>query len=162
MIAEASGAIITSTAVNRSSVSQDSRSVSTRPMKIGGQDSHGVKSSSTTMPPGSIRSTIESTPTAEGVPESRNSSENGPMSCSVDQSAASTSTWSSSAKISCAEPASLASSSADRIRMSPSRTPERSHAVPTPQPVPNSASVPPRVAASAASSRPVSLRQNDT
>ena len=38
----------------------------------------------------------------------------------------------------------------------------RSQAVPTPQPVPNSARVPPRVAASAASRRPVSLRQNDT
>ena len=35
-------------------------------------------------------------------------------------------------------------------------------AVPTPQPVPNSAIVPPRVAASAASSRPVSLRQKET
>ena len=34
--------------------------------------------------------------------------------------------------------------------------------MPTPQPVPNSASVPVRVAASVASSRPVSLRQNDT
>ena len=44
----------------------------------------------------------------------------------------------------------------------PPRTPERSQAVPTPQPVPNSAIVPARVAASVASSRPVSLRQNET
>ena len=44
----------------------------------------------------------------------------------------------------------------------PPRTPQRSQAVPTPQPVPNSASVPLRVAARVASSRPVSLRQNDT
>ena len=44
----------------------------------------------------------------------------------------------------------------------PRRTPERSQAVPTPQPVPNSAIVPPRVAARVASSLPVSLRQNDT
>ena len=43
-----------------------------------GHDSHGVKSSSPTMPPGSRRSTIESTPTSSGVPESRNSRENGP------------------------------------------------------------------------------------
>ena len=43
----------------------------------------------------------------------------------------------------------------------PGRTPLRSHAVPTPLPVPNSATVPDRVAASVASSRPVSLRQND-
>ena len=57
--------------------------------------------------------------------------------------------------------ASLASSSAVTIRASP-RTPERSQAVPTPQPVPNSAIVPSRVAARVASSRPVSLRQNET
>ena len=38
----------------------------------------------------------------------------------------------------------------------------RSQAVPTPHPVPNSAMVPLRVAARVASSRPVSLRQNDT
>ena len=48
------------------------------------------------------------------------------------------------------------------IRAFSPRTPERSQAVPTPQPVPNSAIVPSRVAASIASSRPVSLRQNDT
>src|SRR3954447_23215753 len=46
--------------------------------------------------------------------------------------------------------------------VAPARTPDRSHAVPTPQPVPNSAIVPWRVAASAASNRPVSLRQKDT
>src|SRR5205085_4257134 len=57
--------------------------------------------------------------------------------------------------------ASFSSSSAERI-IAPSRAPERSHAVPTPHPVPNSAMVPVRVAASAASSRPVSLRQKDT
>src|SRR3954464_15450993 len=55
----------------------------------------------------------------------------------------------------------FASSSAERICV-PGRTPDRSHAVPTPQPVPNSAMVPPRVAASVANRRPVSLRQNDT
>ena len=80
----------------------------------------------------------------------------------MDQSAASTSTSGSSAKISVAALASLASSSAVTIRAFSPRTPERSQAVPTPQPVPNSAIVPSRVAASIASSRPVSLRQNDT
>ena len=54
------------------------------------------------------------------------------------------------------------SSAAVTIRAFSPRTPERSQAVPTPQPVPNSAIVPSRVAASIASSRPVSLRQNDT
>ena len=84
------------------------------------------------------------------------------MSSSVDQSAASTSTWSSSRKISAAASASFGSSSAVTIRAFSPRTPERSHAVPTPQPVPNSAMVPSRVAASIASSRPVSLRQKET
>ena len=50
----------------------------------------------------------------------------------------------------------------DGLTFGSPRTPERSHAVPTPVPVPNSAIVPLRVAASVASSRPVSLRQNDT
>ena len=49
--------------------------VSTRPPEIGGHISHGVKSSSTTMPPASTRSTTASTPTAAGSPESRKSSE---------------------------------------------------------------------------------------
>ncbi len=86
---------------------------------------------------------------------------NGARSRSVDQSAETTSTWSSSSKISAAAVASFGSSSALRIWL-PAGTPERSHAVPTPQPVPNSARVPVRVAASAASSRPVSLRQKET
>ncbi|MGB0113340.1 MAG: hypothetical protein WBP59_08995 [Ilumatobacteraceae bacterium] len=113
------------------------------------------------MPPASTRSATESTLISVGSPESRNNSENGPLSSSVDQSAESTSTCGSSAKISAAASASLAFSSAVMIRASP-RTPERSHAVPTPHPVPNSAIVPSRVAANAASSRPVSLRQNHT
>ncbi len=100
-------------------------------------------------------------PAADGLPESRNSSENGPLSTSVDQSAATTSTWGSSSKISAAALASLASSSAVTM-WAPSRTPDRSQAVPTPQPVPNSARVPSRVAARAASRRPVSLRQKET
>src|SRR5215203_2459619 len=161
MRADASGAIITSTAAKRSSLSHSSRSVSTRPAYVGGQCSHGVKSSRTTMPPSSRRSQTFSGPTAEGLPESRNSRENGPLSSSVDQSAATTSTCGSSSKISAAALASLGSSSAVTMRAS-SRTPERSHAVPTPQPVPNSASVPSRVAANVARRRPVSLRQNET
>ena len=48
---EVSSATITSTLVNRSSLSQSSRSVSTRPRASGGQVGQGVKSSSTIMPP---------------------------------------------------------------------------------------------------------------
>ena len=58
---------MTSTVVNRSSVSHCSRRVSTRPSETGGQNSHGVKSSSTTMPPGSTRSATASTPTVVGL-----------------------------------------------------------------------------------------------
>jgi D-3-phosphoglycerate dehydrogenase len=158
---EESSATITSTVVNRSSVSHCSRSTSTRPAYTGGHDEHGVKSSRTTTPPGSTRSMTVSAPLSLGSRASRNSSENGPLSRRVDQSAASTSTRSSSVKISAAARASLGSSSAVRMRLS-SRMPLRSQAVPTPVPVPNSARVPDRVAASVASSRPVSLRQNDT
>ena len=81
-------AIITSTAANRSSLSHSSRRVSTRPAYVGGQCSHGVKSSRTTMPPSSTRSQTLSGPAADGLPESRNSRENGPLSTRVDQSAA--------------------------------------------------------------------------
>ena len=68
----------------------------------------------------------------------------------------------SSAKISCGRAGQLGVELGGEDAGVAPRTPERSHAVPTPQPVPNSAMVPPRVAASVASSRPVSLRQNDT
>ena len=79
-------------------------------------------------------------PRGRGLPASRGTAaRTGPRSSSVDQSAASTSTCSSSPKISAAASASAGSSSAVRIRVSPPRTPERSQAVPTPQPVPNSA-----------------------
>ena len=67
--------VVTSTAVKRSSVSQCSRRVSTRPSVIGGQSSQGVKSSSTTMPPSSTRSAIASTLTSSGSPASRKSRE---------------------------------------------------------------------------------------
>ena len=75
MRADASGATITSTAVNRSSVSQVSRRMSTRPAVIGGHISHGAKSSSTTIPPGSTRSATASTLESSGTEGSRNSSE---------------------------------------------------------------------------------------
>src|SRR5687768_1922355 len=93
-----SGATITSTVVNRSSTSQCSRSESTRPPYTGGQEAHGVKSSSTTMPPGSTSSATASGPLSLGSRASRNSRENGPRTPSFDQSAASTSTAGSSLK----------------------------------------------------------------
>ena len=54
-----------------------------------------MKSSRTTTPPGSTRSATASAPLSSGSWASRNNSENGPLSRSVDQSAASTSTRSS-------------------------------------------------------------------
>jgi uncharacterized membrane protein YczE len=156
MMREASTSISISTAANRSSVSQRSRTVSTRPSTMGGQKADGTKSSSTAMPPGSSRRATTSMLSMTSR-MSMNSSENGAYCSSVDQSPAITSTLSVSAKIFCTSLASLGSSSALTTRASLG-APLDSHAEPTPQPVPSSASVPVRDAASAASRRPVSLR----
>ena len=114
------------------------------------------------MPPGSTRSAIESTPTSSGSPESRKSSEYGPLSSSVDQSAEQHLDLRVVVEDLGGRVGELGVQLGGEDPRLASRTPERSHAVPTPQPVPNSAIVPVRVAARAASSRPVSLRQNDT
>ena len=163
MRADASGATITSTAVNRSSVSQSSRRVSTRPVEDRRPDLARREvvehHDAARLDQVGDRVDADRRSGVAGVEEEQREralvaqrrpvgGEHLDLGVVVED------------LLRPRRPAS-ASSSAVRIRASP-RTPERSHAVPTPQPVPNSAIVPPRVAASVASSRPVSLRQNDT
>ena len=153
----ASGATITSTVVKRLSISHSCRSVSTRPSYIGGHTADGVKSSSTTKPPGSTTSAMMSRADSFASRASTNSRANGPRSISAVQSAETTSIRSSAANSSATTCASCGSLSAVTIRVL-SPAPLRSQAEPTPQPVPSSPSRPVFDAASVASSRPVSFR----
>src|SRR5688500_4073329 len=100
------------------------------------------------MPPGSSRSASTSMLSMTSR-TSTNSSENGAYCSRVDQSPDTTSTLPTSANKRCTSSASEGSSSALTMR-APLAAPLDSQADPTPQPVPSSANVPSRDAASAA------------